>query len=76
MTADTAIVLWIDLQEVRTEAVFQTSEPVFNRSWTFVAPSYDSIVSIDLVDAANDRPVGRFETSVIVLLQVRCRSSQ
>ncbi|CAN0505775.1 unnamed protein product, partial [Ectocarpus sp. 8 AP-2014] len=54
----------------RTEAVFQTPDPVFERTWVFVAPSYDSCVTIDLVDASTDRPAGRFETTVIGLLQV------
>ncbi|CAM9909855.1 unnamed protein product, partial [Hapterophycus canaliculatus] len=54
----------------RTEAVFQTPDPVFERTWMFVAPSYDSHVTIDLVDASNDKPAGRFETTVIALLQV------
>ena len=58
-------------QEVRTEAVFQTPDPVFDRTWVFVAPSYDSVATIDLVDAATDRPVGRLETSIIGLLQVQ-----
>ena len=58
-------------QEVRTEAVFQTPDPVFDRTWVFVAPSYDSVATIDLVDAATDRPVGRLETSIIALLQVQ-----
>ncbi|CAN0131113.1 unnamed protein product, partial [Ectocarpus sp. 4 AP-2014] len=57
------------VEEVRTEAVFQTPDPVFDRTWVFVAPSYDSFVTIDLVDASTDRPAGRFETTVIGLLQ-------
>eukprot|EP00752_Nemacystus_decipiens_P018720 g16783.t1 len=56
-------------EEVRTEAVFQTPDPVFERTWVFIAPSYDAVVTIDLVDASTDRPVGRFETTVIALLQ-------
>ena len=58
-------------QEVRTEAVFQTPDPVFDRTWVFVAPSYDSVATIDLVDAATDRSEGRLETSIIALLQVQ-----
>eukprot|EP00903_Cladosiphon_okamuranus_P005945 g5874.t1 len=56
-------------EEVRTEAVFQTPDPVFERTWVFVAPSYDACVTIDLVDASTDRPAGRFETTVMALLQ-------
>ncbi|CAM9903085.1 unnamed protein product, partial [Pylaiella littoralis] len=58
------------MQEVRTEAVFQTPDPVFERTWVFVAPSYDSCVAVDLVDASTDRSAGRFETTVIALLQI------
>lgn len=59
--------------------MFQTSDPLFDRTWVFAAPSYDSLVTIELVDASTDRPVGRFETSVFAILQVssrglRCRT--
>lgn len=50
--------------------MFQTPDPVFDRTWLFVAPSYDSCVTIELVDASTDKPAGRFETTVIALLQV------
>lgn len=50
--------------------MFQTPDPVFERTWVFVAPSYDAVVTVDLVDASTDRPAGRFETTVMALLQV------
>lgn len=56
---------------MRTEAVFQTPDPRFDRTWVLVVPSYDSAVTVDLLDANNDRIVGRFETSVVGLMQVR-----
>lgn len=70
-----AVVLLSSLQEVRTEAVFQTPDPVFERTWVFVASSYDACVTIDLVDASNDRPAGRFETTVMAVLQVSCETT-
>ncbi|CAM9489729.1 unnamed protein product, partial [Sphacelaria rigidula] len=57
------------VEVVRTEAVFQTHDPLFDKTWVFVAPSYDSLISVDLVDASTDKSVGVFETSVIALLQ-------
>lgn len=71
---DRAFFLWAIIkswQVVRTEAVFQTHDPLFDKTWVFVAPSYDSLISVDLVDASTDKSVGVFETSVIALLQVR-----
>ncbi|CAM9762506.1 unnamed protein product, partial [Choristocarpus tenellus] len=56
-------------QEVRTEAVFETSDPLFDQTWVFVALSYDAVLAMELVDASSDKVVGRCETSVRDLMQ-------
>ncbi|CAM9630849.1 unnamed protein product, partial [Phaeothamnion confervicola] len=56
-------------QSRRTQTVFQTSNPRFDTTWVLVAPAYDAVVSLELVDASNDRLVGVMETSVFALVQ-------
>ena len=49
--------------------MFQTANPLFDTSWTLTAPSYDTVLELELRDAANDKLLGTFDTSVFELLQ-------
>lgn len=57
------------LQERRTRTVFQTANPLFDTSWSLTAPSYDTVLELELRDAANDKLLGTYDTSVFELLQ-------
>ncbi|CAM9610591.1 unnamed protein product [Chrysoparadoxa australica] len=56
-------------QSRRTQTMFQTFNPVFDRDWVFVAPGFDSTLLVELYDAASGRIVGQAETTVFAIMQ-------
>ena len=55
-------------QTVKTNIVKSSATPVFDKEWTFYAPSYQSCVKISLISSADDTVVGVAKVSVFALV--------
>ncbi len=57
-------------QTQRTQTVFQSSAPAFNECLVLLAPAYDSLLELELVNSASEKVVGRWFATCFDLLQL------
>lgn len=53
----------------RTRTAYQNASPYFDEKWQMIVPHYKAMLIVEMIDAANDRPVGSVTLSTYGLLQ-------
>lgn len=53
----------------RTCTAYQNASPYFDEKWQMTIPHYKAVLIVEMIDAANDRPVGSVTLSTYGLLQ-------